>query len=145
MGALERAASGSLENAHDALQDVIKLATSETAQRYDCDRDPCSGGVAAIALDAERVVHTIDAVSASGGNSLTAPVVHAFEQQAHAHCQQVCPESTPEAVAVRCYESEQIRNASLTFQTVAQIRKEATLPGPPILFVEDMNHSCTSI
>jgi len=57
----------------------------------------------------------------------------ALEQQAHAHSQQLCPELDPQSLAVRCYEVEQLRRASLAFQANADIRSQAVAPAAPIL------------
>merc|ERR1711988_1500129 len=116
------AAAGSPQ-ANDALRSVVALATSATVKMYDCDLDPSSGGAAAVAADAARAANVV----AAGGSiaELAASSIHALEQQAHAHCQQLCPELAPDASAVRCYEADKLRQASVAFQANAEVRETA--------------------
>eukprot|EP00929_Paragymnodinium_shiwhaense_P091320 TRINITY_DN51318_c0_g1_i1.p1 TRINITY_DN51318_c0_g1~~TRINITY_DN51318_c0_g1_i1.p1 ORF type:complete len:1163 (-),score=250.41 TRINITY_DN51318_c0_g1_i1:112-3528(-) len=135
------ASKGSSEEAGDrfavaeaALASVVSLATSPAALALDPDRSPSSGFAAAVTADAEAAL-TVLGRSQQGqsddGSQLN--LVHSLEQQAHAHAQQLCPELSPTAVSVRCYEMSAMKEASMSFQRNAEAREKAMPPPAPVV------------
>lgn len=133
--ALEEAASkypaslGSLRG----LDEVQHLASSKAVRRFGAVCGGVDSGCAAAAVAADAAA----AAAAVRVGGLSAPVVHALLQQAHSHTQQLCPELSPPAAAVRHYETENLRQASLAFQENADVRERGALPGAPVLFLTE--------
>lgn len=117
--ALESAARGD-SSAREKLDSIHTLASSDVARVHECG--VVDGGVAAaVARDARVAVSSLESVD---GNALLLPAakLHSMAQQAHAHCQQLCPELSPIALAVRAYEVEAMRRLSVEFETNAAHR-----------------------